>query len=83
VVLYTTSVMVIRETHERCQAVKKILQNHMVQFDERDISLSKAFQRELVERLGSEHCELPQTFAGGFSLGVRTNEKQTFTMTYV
>lgn len=70
VVLYTTSVMVIRETHERCLALKKILENHMIEFEERDVFLCRDFQRELMERLGQEHFDLPQIFVSGFNLGV-------------
>jgi glutaredoxin domain-containing cysteine-rich protein 1 len=67
VVLFTTSVMIVRETYDRCLRVKKILQTHMVRFEERDVSLSRDNHRELVERLGI--ADLPQVFADGLHIG--------------
>jgi len=75
VVLYTTGVKVVRGTYDKCLRVKKILETHMVRYDERDISLSRDNHRQLVERLGataSSVVELPQVFADGLHIGVRT-----------
>jgi glutaredoxin domain-containing cysteine-rich protein 1 len=69
IVFYTTSMNVVRDTHDKCLLVKKILQTQRVEFDERDVFVSRDFHRELVERLGDEHYELPQVFADGFPLG--------------
>ena len=70
IVLYTTSMKVVRETHDKCLLVKKILETQRVEFEERDIFASKDFHRDLVERLSDEDVELPQVFADGFYLGV-------------
>ena len=68
---------VVRDTHEQCARVRRILQTHMVQFEERDIFMSKHNQAELMQRLGQEHVEVPHVFADGNHLGVRT-QNETF-----
>ena len=70
IVLYTTSMMIIRDTCENCKKVRQMLQTHMVQYEERDIFMSKENQRELLERLGTETLDVPQVFADGQHLGV-------------
>jgi len=71
VVLYTTGVKVVRDTFDKCLRVKKILQTHMVRYEERDVSLSRDDHRQLAERLGSSTVQLPQVFADGLHIGVR------------
>lgn len=61
---------VVRQTHERCKIVKKILQNHMVRYEEKDLFMNSENQKELMERLGSNEISLPQVFADGNLLGV-------------
>ena len=61
---------VIRKTHERCKKVQKILQTHMVRYEERDLFMSKENQKELRERLDASDVTLPQVFADGAPLGV-------------
>jgi len=72
-VLYTTGVKVVRDTYDKCLRVKKILQTHMVRYDERDVSMSRDNHRQLAERLGLgfTNVELPQVFADGLHIGVR------------
>jgi len=70
VVIYTTSVKIIRETHDRCLKVKKILQTHMISYEERDIFMSRKNHEELHDRLSSDHKEVPQVFADGQHIGV-------------
>lgn len=67
VVLYTTSVSIVRETHDKCLLVRRILETHMVDYEERDIFLSKESHRELIHRAGD--VELPQVFLDGYQLG--------------
>ena len=62
---------VVRDTYEHCTKVRRILQTHMVQFEERDIFMSKDNQTELIERLGCANVDVPQVFADGNHLGVR------------
>ncbi len=69
-VLYTTSMRIVRETYEKCMRVKNILQTHIVQYEERDVFMSRENQRELADRLGIEKIELPQVFADGLHLAV-------------
>jgi len=73
VLLYTTGVKVVRDTYDKCLRVKKILQTHMVRYEERDISMSRDNHRQLAERLGlagTSTVELPQVFADGLHIGV-------------
>jgi len=69
-VLYTTGVKVVRDTYDKCLRVKKILQTHMVRYEERDVSMSRDNHRQLAERLGPSAVELPQVFADGLHIGV-------------
>ncbi|XP_076468559.1 uncharacterized protein LOC143299237 [Babylonia areolata] len=70
IVLYTTSMTVVRETHERCKSARNILHTHMVHFEQRDVYLSHEHQRQLQERLDSaDDVPLPQIFIDGVHLG--------------
>ena len=62
---------IIRETYERCQKVKMILQTHMLCYEERDIFMSRENQLDLMERLNMDAVIVPQVFADGQHLGVR------------
>lgn len=61
---------VIRQTSDRCRVVKKILQNHMIRYEEKDLFMNKEHQKELVERLNTNRVILPQVFIDGIHLGV-------------
>ncbi|OWF45729.1 glutaredoxin domain-containing cysteine-rich protein CG12206-like [Mizuhopecten yessoensis] len=69
IVIYTSSMAIVRETYERCILAKKILQTHMVRYEEKDLFMSVENQRELRERLGVNEVVLPQVFADGVVLG--------------
>ena len=71
VVIYTTSMTVVRESADKCKAAKNILQTHMVRYEEKDLFMSSENQKELMERLGTSAIEVPQVFADGIHLGVR------------
>ena len=74
IVVYTTSMMVVRETHEHCKTVRNILMTHMLEYEERDIFMSRDNQRELQERLaGAQNVDVPQVFVDGQHLGVSYN----------
>ena len=48
-----------------------MLQTHMVQYEERDIFMSRENQKELAERLNTQNGgDVPQVFANGQHLGV-------------
>ena len=67
--MYTTTVQVVRETQDACKRVRHILDTHMVEYEQRDIFMSRDNQRELQQRLGS-NAEVPQLFVDGLHLGV-------------
>ncbi|XP_070554808.1 glutaredoxin domain-containing cysteine-rich protein CG12206-like [Ptychodera flava] len=71
IIIYTTSMSIIRGTYEKCQFVKKLFQNHRVKFEERDIYLNKHNQKDLQERLGKDSpLTVPQVVIDGEILGV-------------
>ena len=70
-ILYTTSMTVVRESADKCKAVRNILQTHMVRYEEKDLFMSAENQKELMDRLGTSAIELPQVFADGIHIGVR------------
>ncbi|KAJ8298004.1 hypothetical protein KUTeg_024535 [Tegillarca granosa] len=69
IIVYTTTMTIMRKTCERCMIVRKILQNHMVRYEEKDLFMNKEFQKELKQRLNSNVPTLPQVFADGMRLG--------------
>lgn len=72
VVVYFTSLRVIRRTFDDCSAVRSILRAFRVPIDERDLSMDSGFMGELRRILGeSEKSELtlPRVFTGGRYLG--------------
>ena len=68
--VYVTSMRIIRGTHDKCKKVKNILQYHMVEFEEKDVFMSRENQKDLMERLGVNVILVPHVFADGQSLGV-------------
>lgn len=73
IIIYTTSMTVVRPTHARCKKLQKMLQTHMVRYEEKDLFMSKENQKELMERLNTNEIVLPQVFADGASLGTLEN----------
>nr|XP_006007236.1 PREDICTED: glutaredoxin domain-containing cysteine-rich protein 1 [Latimeria chalumnae] len=71
IVIYTTSLRVVRTTFERCELVRKIFQNHRVKFEEKNIALNSDYGKELDERCRkvSESPSLPVVFIDGHYLG--------------
>ncbi|CAG7820862.1 unnamed protein product [Allacma fusca] len=53
VVVYVTSMGVVRDTFQRCQKVKQILRTLLVKFDERDCYMNRSIQDEIRQRLPS------------------------------
>jgi glutaredoxin domain-containing cysteine-rich protein 1 len=70
VVLYLTTLGVIRETFNRCVKVRQILRTLLIKVEERDVFMSKENQHELGQRMGSRMPTLPQVFVDGQYLGV-------------
>ncbi|XP_063992579.1 uncharacterized protein LOC135170559 [Diachasmimorpha longicaudata] len=69
VVVYTTSMRVVRKTTIACVKMLRILGTHMVQYEERDLFKSRQFQTELRDRLGCDNVEVPQLFIDGQHMG--------------
>ncbi|KAH7954106.1 hypothetical protein HPB49_015571 [Dermacentor silvarum] len=69
VVLYTTSMGVIRQTWEQCRRVRNTLQTLLVRFEERDVFMNRTHQKELMDRTGLRHVVVPQLFVEGHHLG--------------
>ncbi|CAG9823033.1 unnamed protein product [Phaedon cochleariae] len=60
VVVYTTTMGVLRTTYQACMRVKQILRLLMVKFEERDVFMSSEYQGEIQERMRTEHVLVPQ-----------------------
>ncbi|XP_047968897.1 uncharacterized protein At5g39865 [Salvia hispanica] len=72
VVVYFTSLRVIRRTFDDCSAVRSILRSFRVPIDERDLAMDSRFMEELQRILGEPEkslLTLPRVFTGGRYLG--------------
>ncbi|XP_068141156.1 glutaredoxin domain-containing cysteine-rich protein CG12206 [Drosophila tropicalis] len=69
VVLYTTSMGIIRDTYAKCSNVKKILRTLLIKFEERDVFMSLEYQQEIRERMQDEKIRVPQLFVEGQLIG--------------
>lgn len=79
VVVYVTSMGVVRNTFQRCHKVKQILRNLLVKFDERDCYMNRSIQNEIRHRLPNfNQLALPQVFLEGQHLGVTWDLLVTF-----
>ncbi|KAK8942051.1 hypothetical protein KSP40_PGU009322 [Platanthera guangdongensis] len=70
-VMYFTSLRVVRKTFEDCWNARIIIQGYGFRIDERDVSIHGGFRDELREILGAGDVgvELPRVFADGKLLG--------------
>lgn len=69
VVLYTTSMGVVRETYAKCANVKQILRTLLIKFEERDVFMSTEYQNEIKNRMQSDDILVPQLFVDGQHIG--------------
>lgn len=78
IVVYTTSMGIVRSTYAKCQMVKKILNTLMVKFEERDVFMSQVHQQEIRDRMQSDEIDVPQLFVNGQYIGVSCYLKSFF-----
>ncbi|XP_015973812.1 uncharacterized protein At3g28850 [Arachis duranensis] len=76
VVIYFTSLRVVRRTFDDCRAVRSILRNFRVAVDERDVSIDDRFRDELNSILGRKTATLPRVFIGGEYVGGADDVRQ-------
>lgn len=69
-VLYSTSMGIVRETYAKCANVKQILRTLLIKFDERDIFMSKEYQLDIKDRMQTADVQVPQLFVDGQYIGV-------------
>ncbi|XP_071786576.1 glutaredoxin domain-containing cysteine-rich protein 1-like [Asterias amurensis] len=70
IIVYTTSMRIVRQTFEDCQFVRKLFQNHRVRFEERDLFMNSQHQQELIDRLeDTQQVTLPIVFIDGELVG--------------
>jgi glutaredoxin domain-containing cysteine-rich protein 1 len=70
VVVYTTSMGIVRSTYTKCQSVKQILRTLLVKFEERDVFMSNEYQQEIRDRMQKNEIDVPQLFVNGHHIGV-------------
>lgn len=71
IVIFTTSMRIVRQTFDDCQLVRKIFQNHRVRYEEKDLFMNAEYHDELIARLGEGHpVTLPIIFIDGELIGV-------------
>ncbi|TRY73322.1 hypothetical protein TCAL_01916 [Tigriopus californicus] len=69
VVVYITTLGVLRDTYARCVKVRQILRTHLIKVEERDVFMSRENQLELMERTEQPYLEVPKVFVEGRYLG--------------
>lgn len=65
IVVYLTSLRVVRRTFDDCRTVQSILRGFRLSIDERDLSMDSGFLEELKSILGKKDLALPRVFIGG------------------
>ncbi|XP_064103763.1 uncharacterized protein LOC135213652 [Macrobrachium nipponense] len=69
VVVYVTTLGIIRDTYERCLRIRKILWTLLVRFEERDVFMARDTQIQLLDRLHARGITVPHVFLEGQYLG--------------
>ncbi|CAL0307732.1 unnamed protein product [Lupinus luteus] len=76
VVVYYTSLRVVRSTYDACKSVFSILSGFRVTVDDRDVSVDSGFSAELNRIMGQTGFTLPRVFIGGRYIGGAEEVKQ-------
>ncbi|GJQ77335.1 hypothetical protein Trydic_g20750 [Trypoxylus dichotomus] len=69
VVVYTTTMGIVRETYNTCMKVKQILRTLLIKYEERDVFMSSEYQTEIRDRMRCDHILVPQVFVDGQHIG--------------
>ncbi|XP_050208717.1 uncharacterized protein At5g39865-like [Mercurialis annua] len=69
IILYFTSLRIVRKTFEDCRTVRSILRGCRIPIDERDLSMDSKYLDELQVITGSKKVNLPLVFIGGKFIG--------------
>ncbi|KAJ4827902.1 hypothetical protein Tsubulata_021762 [Turnera subulata] len=69
IILYFTTLRIVRRTYEDCRAVRSILRGLRVPVDERDVSMDGDYLDELQGIVGSKKVTLPMVFIAGNYVG--------------
>ncbi|KAK4783424.1 hypothetical protein SAY86_007798 [Trapa natans] len=69
VVIYTTTLRGIRKTFEDCNMVRSVMDSHLIQFSERDISMDSGLKEELRGLMGKKEARVPAVFVKGRMVG--------------
>ncbi|XP_010264563.1 PREDICTED: uncharacterized protein At5g39865 [Nelumbo nucifera] len=81
IIVYFTSLRVVRKTFEDCRSVRSILRGFRVSIDERDLSMDAGFLEELQRILGRKKPPtLPRVFIGGRYIGGADEVRQLHEM---
>src|SRR5262249_31444646 len=65
IVIYFTSLRIVRKTFEDCRSVRSILRGYRVPIDERDLSMDMNYVVELKSIMGPKKYTLPSVFING------------------
>ncbi|XP_010512931.1 PREDICTED: uncharacterized protein At5g39865-like [Camelina sativa] len=76
VVIYYTSLGIIRKTFDECRYVRSILHAFRINIDERDLLMDSTFHDELQTMFGTKKVTLPKVFIGGRYIGGSEEIKQ-------
>ena len=82
VVVYLTTLGIVRNTYERCLRIRKILWTLLVRFEERDVFMARDTQLQLLDRLHSNQVSVPHVFLEGQYLGVSAERTSVCSQLY-
>ncbi|OWM82531.1 hypothetical protein CDL15_Pgr002106 [Punica granatum] len=69
VVIYTTTLRGIRKTFEDCNIVRSVIESHLIQVSERDVSMDSGYKEELRGLMGTKQVRVPAVFVKGRMIG--------------